>query len=91
MDRLLFADDIAERYRVTKRKALEMMQAMPTINLGTDKRRKLAVSEAALEAWERERMEIRGGYQPRGQRPRVRMMRAASGTDGLVCPKRPRK
>jgi hypothetical protein len=90
MDRLLFADDIAERYRVTKRKALEMMQAMPTINLGTDKRRKLAVPEAALEAWERERMEIRAGYQRKGQRPRMRVIRP-TGTDGLVCPKRPKR
>lgn len=90
MGGLLFAEDLAERYRVSVRRARELMMAMPAINLGTDKRKKLAVPEAALEAWERERTEIRGGYQPKGQRPRMRVHRAAAGGE-LICPPRPRK
>ena len=90
MGGLLFAEDLAERYRVSVRVAREMMLTMPSINLGTDKRKKLAVPEAALEAWERERMEIRAGYQRKGQRPRMRVMRP-TGTEGLVCPKRPKR
>lgn len=92
MGTLLFDEDIAARYRVTVRKAREMMLAMPTINLGTDKRKRLAVPENMLADWERARTEIRGAYQVKGQRPKLRMARAAAvptGTDGLpICPKR---
>lgn len=90
MGGILFAEDLAERYRVSVRKAKEMLLSMPALNVGTDKRKRLAVSEAALEAWERERSEVRGGYMPAGQRPRIRMA-TPTGTEGLVCPKRPKR
>jgi hypothetical protein len=93
MGTLLFDEDIAARYKVTVRKAREMMLAMPTINLGTDRRKRLAVQEETLSAWEQSRTEIRGAYEPKGQRPRLRVAKRAPAAvpykDGHpICPKR---
>ena len=92
MGTLLFDEDIAARYKVTVRKAREMMLAMPTINLGTDKRKRLAVSAEALAKWEASRTEVQGEYQLKGQRQKLRPARRSAvpyGPDGHpICPKR---
>lgn len=51
MDKLLFAEDLAERYRVSERKARELLREMPAIRIGARR----AVTEAALRAWEMEK------------------------------------
>lgn len=59
MTRLMTVNDIAERYQVKVKKAREMMLEMKCINLGSEKCKRLRVSEANLLKWEEERAKVR--------------------------------
>lgn len=47
----LTPDDVAERLGVARRTAMAMMHQMPHSNIGGKERKRLRVSEEALDAW----------------------------------------
>ena len=67
MDNLLFAEDLAARYRVSERKARELLKEMPAIRIGARR----AVSESTLKAWEMEKTQQPAAVK-RGRKPAKR-------------------
>lgn len=51
MSTWLNADQVADRLSVTRRTALALMEQMPHAVISGTERRRIRVSEAALEAW----------------------------------------
>ena len=69
MDNLLFTEDVAARYRISERKAREMMQRMPCIRIGARR----AITETRLAAWEQaEADRLLEGPARRGRKPKPR-------------------
>lgn len=67
MEKLYFADDLAERYKVSVRKAKELLRTMPAMKIGA----RMAVAETALAAWERERTRAQAATPKRGRKPKA--------------------
>lgn len=83
MERLMFAEDLAERYRVSERKARELLREMPAIRIGARR----AVSESALRAWEAERTQQPAAAAKRGRKPAKRSVPVVHLSE-MRCPTR---
>ena len=84
MDRLYFAEELSERYRVSVRKAREIMRTMPSIRIGN----KRAISEGRLMAWEKEQADaLLEGPTRKGMKLRTKPARVVH-LEEMRCPTR---